>query len=52
MTRLGYERFGAEGGDLGAGVTGRLAALLPDRVIGALTHGDRLQLDMAGEDFR
>ncbi|WP_280395656.1 epoxide hydrolase family protein [Nocardia brasiliensis] len=51
MTRLGYERFGVEGGDLGVGVTGRLAALLPDRVIGALTHGDRLQLGMAGEDF-
>ncbi|WP_194813775.1 epoxide hydrolase family protein [Nocardia sp. XZ_19_385] len=51
MTRLGYQRFGAEGGDLGAGVTGRLAALLPERVIGAHTHGDRLQLGMVGEDF-
>ncbi|UOZ03907.1 epoxide hydrolase family protein [Amycolatopsis sp. WQ 127309] len=51
MTRLGYERFGVEGGDLGAGVTGRVAALLPDRVIGAHTHGDRLQLGMAGEDL-
>ena len=28
MTRLGYERFGAQGGDIGAGVTGRLAALV------------------------
>src|SRR5215208_957133 len=36
MTRLGYERFGAQGGDIGAGITGRLGALLPDRVIG--TH--------------
>ncbi len=51
MTRLGYERFGVEGGDLGAGVTGRVAALLPDRVIGAHTHGDRLQLGMVGEDL-
>ncbi|MGW2231648.1 epoxide hydrolase family protein [Streptomyces formicae] len=51
MTRLGYERFGVEGGDLGAGVTGRVAMLLPDRVIGAHTHGDRLQLGMAGEDL-
>ncbi|SFO84698.1 epoxide hydrolase family protein [Amycolatopsis rubida] len=51
MTRLGYERFGVEGGDLGAGVTSRVAALLPDRVIGAHTHGDRLQLGMAGEDL-
>lgn len=51
MARLGYERFGAEGGDLGAGVTGRLASLLPDRIIGAHTHADRLQLGMAGDDF-
>ncbi|WP_425588415.1 epoxide hydrolase family protein [Streptomyces tremellae] len=51
MTRLGYQRFGAEGGDLGAGVTGRVAMLMPDRVIGAHTHGDRLQLGMAGEDL-
>ena len=51
MTRLGYERFGVEGGDLGAGVTGRVAMLMPDRVIGAHTHGDRLQLGMAGEDL-
>ncbi|MFE0023333.1 epoxide hydrolase family protein [Amycolatopsis sp. NPDC059021] len=51
MTRLGYERFGVEGGDIGAGVTGRVAALLPERVIGAHTHGDRLQLGMAGEDL-
>ncbi|MFI5762232.1 epoxide hydrolase family protein [Streptomyces sp. NPDC051563] len=51
MTRLGYERFGVEGGDLGAGVTGRVATLMPERVIGAHTHGDRLQLGMAGEDL-
>ncbi|MFD6151976.1 MULTISPECIES: epoxide hydrolase family protein [unclassified Streptomyces] len=51
MTRLGYERFGVEGGDLGAGVTGRVATLMPDRVIGAHTHGDRLQLGMVGEDL-
>ncbi|MFF2554379.1 epoxide hydrolase family protein [Nocardia sp. NPDC058058] len=51
MTRLGYDRFGVEGGDLGAGVTGRVATLLPERVIGAHTHGDRLQVGMAGEDL-
>ncbi|UMP06837.1 epoxide hydrolase family protein [Amycolatopsis sp. EV170708-02-1] len=51
MTRLGYDRFGVQGGDIGAGVTGRVAALLPERVIGAHTHGDRLQLGMVGEDF-
>ncbi|MBF6176586.1 epoxide hydrolase family protein [Nocardia blacklockiae] len=51
MTRLGYDRFGVEGGDIGAGVTTRIAALLPERVIGAHTHGDRLQLGMVGEDL-
>ncbi|MDM2420307.1 epoxide hydrolase [Mycobacteroides abscessus] len=51
MSRLGYDRFGAVGGDLGAGVTERLATLLPEKVIGAHTHGDRLQLGMAGEDL-
>ncbi|MFG2749467.1 epoxide hydrolase family protein [Streptomyces xanthophaeus] len=51
MTRLGYERFGVEGGDIGAGVTGRVTTLMPERVIGAHTHGDRLQLGMAGEDL-
>ncbi|MFE9580982.1 epoxide hydrolase family protein [Nocardia sp. NPDC006044] len=51
MTRLGYQRFGVQGGDIGAGVASRMAALLPERVIGAHTHGDRLQLGMVGEDF-
>ncbi|MFI8977386.1 epoxide hydrolase family protein [Nocardia asteroides] len=51
MTRLGYERFGVQGGDIGAGVAGRIAALLPERVIGIHTHGDRLQLGMVGDDF-
>ncbi|MFF4188902.1 epoxide hydrolase family protein [Streptomyces sp. NPDC001691] len=51
MTRLGYERFGVEGGDIGAGVTGRVTTLMPERVIGAHTHGDRLQLGMVGEDL-
>jgi pimeloyl-ACP methyl ester carboxylesterase len=31
---LGYERFGAHGGDLGAGVSARLAARHPESVIG------------------
>lgn len=51
MTRLRYERFGAERGDLGAGVTGRRAKLLPDRLIGAHIHGDWLQFGMTEEDF-
>jgi pimeloyl-ACP methyl ester carboxylesterase len=39
MGRLGYERFAAHGGDVGAGVTGMLAMLAPGRLIGAHTTG-------------
>src|SRR4051812_32964908 len=49
MTRLGYERFAAQGGDIGAGVTGRLGATAPDRVIGTHVNSDRGTLGMAGE---
>jgi microsomal epoxide hydrolase len=34
MERLGYERYGAQGGDWGAGVSRHLGVLHPDRVIG------------------
>ncbi|WP_093906113.1 epoxide hydrolase family protein [Streptomyces sp. cf386] len=34
MTRLGYERFGAQGGDWGAGISRELGRAHPDRVIG------------------
>jgi pimeloyl-ACP methyl ester carboxylesterase len=33
MTRLGYERFAAHGGDVGAGVTGMLPMVAPGRVV-------------------
>ncbi|SDU44111.1 epoxide hydrolase family protein [Jiangella alkaliphila] len=39
MSRLGYERFAAQGGDLGAGVVGMLAMLHPGRVIGTHVNG-------------
>ncbi|WP_026877585.1 epoxide hydrolase family protein [Jiangella gansuensis] len=39
MTRLGYQRFAAQGGDVGAGVVGLLAMLHPDRVIGTHVNG-------------
>ncbi len=51
MSRLGYERFGAQGGDIGAGVTGRLAATRPERVIGAHLNSDQGSLGLAGEQF-
>ena len=35
MEGLGYSRFGAQGGDIGAGVSVWLARLFPDRLIGA-----------------
>jgi pimeloyl-ACP methyl ester carboxylesterase len=34
MSRLGYERYGAQGGDLGAFVSPELGRIAPDRVVG------------------
>ncbi|WP_020576751.1 epoxide hydrolase family protein [Actinopolymorpha alba] len=34
MTRLGYERFGAQGGDWGSAVTAELAIQRPERLVG------------------
>jgi pimeloyl-ACP methyl ester carboxylesterase len=51
MTRLGYDRFAAQGGDIGAGVTGRLAAVYPDRVIGTHVNSDRGTIALAGEQL-
>ena len=34
MRRLGYERYGAQGGDLGAGISPDLGRVAPDRVVG------------------
>jgi pimeloyl-ACP methyl ester carboxylesterase len=34
MARLGYERYGAQGGDVGAGVSPALGRVAPDRVVG------------------
>lgn len=34
MHRLGYGRYGAQGGDVGAGVSPALGAVAPDRVVG------------------
>ncbi|GAB3144136.1 epoxide hydrolase [Amycolatopsis stemonae] len=51
MTRLGYARFAAQGGDIGSGVTGRLAALYPDRVLGTHVTSDRGTIALAGEQL-
>ncbi|TDE10381.1 epoxide hydrolase family protein [Jiangella asiatica] len=39
MTRLGYPRFGAQGGDVGAGVVSLLAMSHPDRLVGTHING-------------
>lgn len=51
MTRLGYARFAAHGTDIGAGTTGRLAALHPERVIGTHTGTDPRWLGLLGDRF-
>ncbi|WP_061292039.1 epoxide hydrolase family protein [Herbidospora cretacea] len=51
MTRLGYERFGAHGTDVGSGTTGRLAARYPERVIGTHIGADPRLLGLLGEKF-
>jgi pimeloyl-ACP methyl ester carboxylesterase len=40
MRRLGYERYGAHGGDIGAGITGMLASIEPEHVVGAHVNSD------------
>ena len=51
MTRLGHERFAVHGTDIGAGTTGRLAALYPQRVIGTHVGSDGRSLGMVGDQF-
>lgn len=45
---LGYPRFGAYGGDIGAHVTGFLGANDPDRVVGIYTHHPSLHPALLG----
>jgi pimeloyl-ACP methyl ester carboxylesterase len=40
MHRLGYERYGAHGGDIGAGVAGGLSPNAPERVVGVHVTSD------------
>jgi epoxide hydrolase len=42
MARLGYERYGAQGGDIGAGVSGMLGGVDPGRVVGVHVNSDPL----------
>jgi len=51
MRRLGYERYGAHGGDIGAGVSGMLGATRPDHVVGTHTTADARGVALAGQYF-
>jgi epoxide hydrolase len=39
MARLGYTRYGAQGGDIGAAVSPEIARVAPARVVGVHTNG-------------
>jgi epoxide hydrolase len=51
MDRLGYRRYGAHGGDIGAGVAGILGAAHADRVAGTHTTADARSVALAGQFF-
>jgi epoxide hydrolase len=51
MAGLGYSRYGAHGGDIGAGVTGRLGATDAEHVAGTIVVADPGALGLAGEQF-
>ena len=42
MRRLGYERYGAQGGDVGAGIVGMLSGIDRERVLAVHTNSDPL----------
>jgi pimeloyl-ACP methyl ester carboxylesterase len=45
MRRLGYERYGAQGGDIGAGVSGALGAIDPAHVVGVHLNTDPMAVN-------
>jgi pimeloyl-ACP methyl ester carboxylesterase len=51
MAQLGYSRYGTHGGDIGAGVSGRLGATDRAHVVGTLVVSDPGSLGLAGEQF-
>jgi pimeloyl-ACP methyl ester carboxylesterase len=51
MRRLGYQRYGAHGGDIGAGVVGILGATRQDRVVGTHTVSSPAAVALAGQFF-
>jgi pimeloyl-ACP methyl ester carboxylesterase len=54
MSRLGYERYGAQGGDIGGAVSPQLGRVAPDRVAGVHANGGPMsipQLPLSEEDM-
>jgi pimeloyl-ACP methyl ester carboxylesterase len=51
MERLGYQRYGAHGGDIGAGVTDNLANTQPGRVVGAHANTDPTSFIILGAEI-
>jgi len=49
--RLGYRRYGAHGGDIGAGVTGILGAIDQDHVVATHTVSEPRAVALAGQFF-
>jgi epoxide hydrolase len=47
MGRLGYHRYGAHGGDIGAGVSGAVGAMRPAQVTGVHTISDAMGVALA-----
>ncbi len=48
MSRLGYSRYAAQGGDIGAGVVGMLGSIDPDHIMGAHVSTDPTALALLG----
>jgi epoxide hydrolase len=48
MRRLSYERYGAQGGDIGAGVSGSLGGVAPEQVVGVHLNSDPLSVAFFG----
>ena len=51
MGRLGYERYGAHGGDIGAGITGMLASIESEHVVGAHVNTDPTSFIILGAEI-
>ncbi len=51
MRGLGYDRYGAQGGDIGAGITGMLASTEPDHVVGGHANTDPTAFILLGDEI-